>query len=115
MPRLRMLQISTLTIGLILLLLLPALAASTQTFVGKVSDSMCGAKHSEGTDPAECVRVCVKKGSNYALVVGDKVYTLNTSDQAQLDKLDSLAWQQAKVTGSPNGDTITVKSVSALK
>jgi hypothetical protein len=89
--------------------------AATQTFTGKVSDAMCGAKHSEGVEPAACTRECVKKGANYALVVGDKVYTLDTSDQATLAKLSDLAWQQAKVTGSANGDTITVKSVSAAK
>jgi hypothetical protein len=76
---------------------------------------MCGAKHSEGVDPATCVRACVKKGAKYALVVGDKVYTLDTSDQATLAKLNDLAWQQAKVKGSANGDTITVQSVSAAK
>ncbi len=89
--------------------------AATQTFTGKVSDAMCGAKHSEGVDPATCVRACVKKGAKYALVVGDKVYTLDTSDQATLAKLNDLAWQQAKVKGSANGDTITVQSVSAAK
>jgi hypothetical protein len=89
--------------------------AATQTFTGKVSDAMCGAKHSEGVDPATCVRACVKKGAKYALVVGNKVYTLDTSDTATLAKLNDLAWEQAKVTGSANGDTITVKSVSAAK
>ncbi len=95
--------------------ILPALAAGTQTLTGKVSDAMCGAKHSEGVDPATCVRACVKKGAKYALVVGDKVYTLDTSSQAELDTLNQLAWEQAKVTGTVNGDTIAVKSVSAAK
>jgi hypothetical protein len=97
------------------LMVLPALAAITQSFTGKVSDAMCGAKHSEGVDPATCVRACVKKGANYALVVGDKVYTLQTSNQANLDELDKLAWEQAKVTGTADGDVITVKSVTAAK
>jgi hypothetical protein len=94
---------------------LPALGAIPQTFTGKVSDAMCGATHSEGGDPATCVRACVKKGANYALVVGDKVYTLQTSNQANLDELNKLAWEQAKVTGTANGDVITVKSVTAAK
>ena len=93
---------------------LTALAAGTQTFNGKVSDAMCGAKHTEaGVEPAACVRACVQKGAKYALVVGDKVYTLDTSDQATLDKLSKLAWAQAKVTGTADGDTIAVKSVTA--
>ena len=57
----------------------------------------------------------MQKGAKYALVVGDKVYTLDTSDQATLNKLNSLAWDEAKVTGTANGDTISVKSVTAAK
>jgi hypothetical protein len=38
----------------------PALAAgSAQTFTGRISDTMCGAKHHEGIPPADCVRACV--------------------------------------------------------
>jgi hypothetical protein len=93
----------------------PGMAAdSSETFTGKVSDAMCGAKHTEGNlAPADCVRACVQKGANYALVVGDKVYTLKTSDKATLDELNKLAWEQAKVTGTASGDTISVKSVTA--
>jgi type 1 fimbria pilin len=116
MTRPKMLQVWFATVALMAALsILPAVAAGTQTFTGKVSDAMCGAKHSEGIDPATCVRACVKKGAKYALVVGDKVYTLDTSNQGELDKLNQLAWEQAKVTGTANGDTIEVKSVSATK
>lgn len=93
---------------------LPSLAAGkTQTLTGEVSDAMCGAKHQMPGAAAECTRACVKHGSNYALVVGDKVYTLETSDQGALDKLDKLAGGKAKVSGEVNGTTITVKSVTA--
>jgi hypothetical protein len=66
-----------------------------------------------GIAPADCIRACVKKGSKYALVVGDKVYTLSTSDQASLDELNKLAWEQAKVTGTANGYAISLKSVTS--
>jgi len=90
--------------------------SGNQTFTGKVSDAMCGAKHTEGNlAPADCVRACVQKGANYALVVGDKVYTLETKDQASLEKLNKLAWEDAKVTGAANRDIISVKSVAAAK
>lgn len=89
--------------------------SSTQTFTGKVSDSMCGAKHHEGIPPADCVRACVQHGAKYALVVGDKVYTLDTSDQATLGMLNKLAWEEAKVTGTADGNTISVESVTAAK
>jgi hypothetical protein len=91
MSRLRMLQVWMATVVLCAgLAVVPGVAAgNTQTFTGKVSDAMCGAKHTEGgIAPAACVRVCVQKGAKYALVVGDKVYTLDTSDKAALDKLE---------------------------
>jgi hypothetical protein len=118
MSRLRMLQvwIATAVVCMGLAVVSSMAAGSTQTFTGKVSDAMCGAKHMEaGIAPADCVRACVQKGAKYALVVGDKVYTLSTSDQASVDELNKLAWEQAKVTGTANGDTISVKSVAAAK
>jgi hypothetical protein len=116
MSRLRMLQVWMATAVLCtgLAVVSSMAASSTQTLTGKVSDDMCGAKHTEaGIAPADCVRACVKKGAKYALVVGDKVYTLSTTDQASLDELNKLAWEQAKVTGTANGDTIAVKSVTS--
>ncbi len=117
MFRLRMLQglMATLVLSAGLAVVPTMAAGTTQTFTGKVSDAMCGAKHTEGIAPAACVRACVQKGAKYALVVGDKVYTLDTSDQATLAKLNKLAWEQAKVTGTADGDTISVKSVTAAK
>src|ERR1700694_1886596 len=118
MSRLRMIQVWMATVRLSTGLgVLPGVAAgSTQTFTGKVSDAMCGAKHMEGgSAPEACVRACVQKGAKYALVVGDKVYTLDTSDQAVLDNLSKLAWEEAKVSGTANGDTISVTSVTAAK
>ncbi len=92
-------------------LTVPAMAAGkTQTLSGQVSDAMCGAKHMMGK-PAECTRACVEHGSKYALVVGDKVYTLETTDKAALDKLNQKAGETAKVTGDVDGTTVAVKSV----
>jgi hypothetical protein len=92
----------------------PSFAANkTQTLTGEVSDAMCGAKHQMAGAAADCARACAKHGSNYALVVGDKVFTLETSDQTALDKLDKLAGGKAKVTGEVSGTTMTVKSVAA--
>jgi hypothetical protein len=92
----------------------PALAAGkSQTLTGEVSDAMCGAKHAMPGQAADCTRACIKHGSKYALVVGDKVYTLETSDNATLAKLNDLAGAKAKVTGEVDGATIAVKSVAA--
>ena len=87
---------------------LPALAADKdETLTGMVSDAMCGAKHSG--EAAACTHGCVKKGSAYALVVGDKVYTLKGGDK----DLDKLAGQKATVTGTVDGDKVVVTSVKA--
>jgi hypothetical protein len=99
-----------------IVIVVPAFAADkAQTFTGVVSDAMCGAQHMMDGSAADCTRACVSKGSKYALVVGDKVYTLDTSDKAALAELDKLAGGQAKVSGTANGDTIAVKSVAAGK
>jgi len=81
-----------------------------QTFTGVVSDNMCGKQHMEkDKSAAQCTRGCVKTGSDYALVVGDKVYTLkrNKAD------IDGDAVEKATVTGTTKDETITVSSISA--
>ena len=83
--------------------------AAGKTFTGTVSDAMCGAKHMGSA--AECTRGCVSKGSKYALVVGDKVYTLDTTDKAALATLDKQAGEKVTVTGTEKDNTITVSSV----
>src|SRR5579864_8364932 len=88
-------------------------AASGKTFTGTVSDAMCGAKHMGPA--AECTRGCVSKGSKYALVVGDKVYTLETSDKDALATLDKQAGAKATVTGTEKDNSIAVSSVKAAQ
>jgi len=90
-------------------------ASKAQAFTGQVSDAMCGAKHMMPGDAAGCTRACVGKGSKYTLVVGDKVYTLESKDKTALDQLDKLAGEQAKVSGKATGDTIEVSSVAPGK
>ena len=84
-----------------------------QTLTGIVSDSTCGRKHAmmPGKSDAECTRGCVMKGAKYALVVGDKVYTL----EGPAEELDKLAGEKAKVKGTVSGDTVQVASVAAAK
>src|SRR5580704_14206778 len=103
------------TFLLALLLATTAFAAKVQTFTGTVSDAMCGATHMMEGDPAACLRTCVNKGSKYALLVGDKVYTLDSSNPATLDALGKLAAQKATITGTVDGETISVSSVTAAK
>ncbi|HET7891678.1 MAG TPA: hypothetical protein VFL34_09135 [Candidatus Sulfotelmatobacter sp.] len=90
-----------------------ATAASAKTYTGKVSDAMCGAKHMESNDDAACTRTCVSKGAKYALVVGDKVYTLDTTDKAALAALDKNAGAKVTVTGTEKDNAIAVSKVTA--
>ena len=89
-----------------------ASAQSNQTLTGTVSDAMCGAHHMiQGLTPAQCTRECVKQGSDFALVSGDKVYTLKR-DKTQFDK---FAGQNVAVKGTVSGSTVTVESIAAAK
>src|SRR4051812_43786537 len=86
-------------------------ASATKTFTGSVSDAMCGKSHMmPGKSAAECAKECAKDG-DYALVVGDKVYTL----KGHKEDLDKLAGANATVTGTVKGTTIDVASVTAAK
>ena len=83
--------------------------SGAKTVTGVISDSMCGAKHmAKDKSAAECTRMCVKQGSDYALVVGKKVYVLkgNASD------LDKYAGERVTVKGSVTGNTITAESIN---
>jgi len=114
-PTKSVLSLATLLLGASLAVPSALAADKPQTFTGKVSDSMCGASHMMTGEGSACARACINKGSKYALVVGDKVYTLDTSDKTALAELDKLADHPAKVTGQANGDTIAVSSVAAAK
>ena len=85
-------------------------AANQQQLTGVVSDSMCGASHmAKDKTAAECTRMCVKEGSKFALVVGEKVYTLS-GHEAELDKLTG---EKATIKGEVNGTDVKVNSVQA--
>ncbi len=78
--------------------------SDVQTLEGVISDSMCGASHS-GRDSVQCTMGCLKNGSSYVLVVGDKVYKL---DGNLGSGMNNVAGKGARVTGKVDGDTIMV-------
>ena len=99
------------TSGLILTASL-AVAQATKSLTGTVSDSMCGKTHMmKGESEAQCTSECVKSGSDYTLVVGDKVYTLK-GDKAAIDK---FAGANAIVKGKLSGSTVTMESIKAAQ
>lgn len=85
--------------------------AQNQTLEGTLSNTHCGLKHSKASAAdAKCVNSCVANmGAKYALVVGDKLYTLDGGAKADMEKLAGLS---AKVTGQVDGMTIHVASIA---
>lgn len=83
-----------------------------QTFVGNISDSMCGLKHMMPGGDKACTLECVKGGSKFVLAdpAAGKVYQL--SDQT---KPRDFAGQKVKVTGTLKDDSITVTSIAAAQ
>jgi hypothetical protein len=57
----------------------------------------------------------VSHGSKYALVVGEKIYTLATTDKAVLALLEQRAGKNVIVTGTVTGDNIEVSTAVATK
>jgi hypothetical protein len=84
-----------------------------RTFTGLVTDDHCGARHEmdSGMNPSECTRMCVRNGSKYILIQGDKRYVLAGNES----KLDELAGQRANIAGTLAGNTIKVGSVMSIQ
>lgn len=84
--------------------------ANANTFIGLVSDSSCGPRHKlKDKSAEECTRTCQRAGASFALVAGEKTYKL----QGDSNDVAVLAGQKAKVSGTLQGDTITVQSIQA--
>ena len=115
--RLQTLGVSLLAsvLGVAVLVAPAAGADKPQTYTGVVSDAMCGAEHMMDGTAADCTHACVTKGSKYALVVGTKVYTLETTDKTALAELDKMAGAKVMVSGTASSDSIAVKSVAPGK
>lgn len=80
-----------------------------QTFNGVITDDHCGPRHDMGSDksPSECAKSCVRNGASFALVDGDKSYTLQ-GDTTELAKYSGI---RVNLNGALEGDTIKVASI----
>jgi hypothetical protein len=83
---------------------------AAQTYEGIVTCSRCGARHSSalGQTAADCARLCVRGGADFALVAADATYLL----EGDLSVLGRLAGQRARIVGELNGKTIRISSVA---
>ncbi len=85
-------------------------AGKSSSFVGVVSDSNCGLKHSTPSKAAaECVKKCVNMGAKYVLVYHGKVYQVGPQKE-----FDGMGGQRVKVTGKMNGDMIMAENVKPV-
>ncbi len=83
--------------------------AANQTFSGVITDAHCGPKHSDSDKgPSECARMCVRNGSKYNIVDGDKKYDV----AGNLAQFDEFAGQRVRLFGSLEGNTIKVVSIN---
>jgi hypothetical protein len=85
--------------------------AKARVFTGLVTDDRCGGRHDmdSGKSTMECTKMCVRNGSKYVLVEGDKKYELAGNESA----LDAQAGQRVKIVGSLEGNTIKVTSINS--
>ena len=92
-------------------------SAADQTWTGRISDSMCGAKHNTAAEHGgkkmsdrDCTLACVKEhNAKYVFVSGGKVYNISNQD---LGALQEHAGHTVKLTGEMSGDTITVSKIA---
>lgn len=101
------------TIFFIIVLAAVTVGAKADTFNGVITDMMCGANHNMMKNhPADqCVKMCAKGQSSYALYDGTNV--LKLSDQKTPAR---FAAQKVKVTGTldTKNNTIKVSSIEPI-
>jgi hypothetical protein len=92
--------------------LLACATAFAAEYTGYISDSHCGAKHMDGSQASiDCVTSCVKTGASPVFVGTDKkVYKV--SDPA---KVMGFLGKKVEVSGTMEGDTVTIEKVAAAK
>ncbi|MGH9455685.1 MAG: hypothetical protein ACRD2O_17130 [Terriglobia bacterium] len=82
-----------------------------QSWTGVVSDSNCGAKHAvAGDEAAQCVSECITNGAKYVLVSDGSLYQVSPQDQ-----FAAYAGKSVTVSGSLDGDTIAIITVSPVQ
>jgi hypothetical protein len=107
---------SFLAIGSLLLVAAATTSAAEETWTGKISDSMCGAKHNTAAEHGgkkmsdrDCTLACIKEhNAKYVFVRNGKVYNIANQDFAALQE---HAGHTVELSGEMNGDTIMVSKI----
>jgi len=99
-----------------------SVSASAAEITGYISDTKCataGAKSktaAEWINPAafeNCVKTCVKNGSEAVFVTEDN--KILKFDAASMDKIMSHLGQKVTIAGKVEGDTLKVDSITTLQ
>jgi hypothetical protein len=105
------------TVLLISLWAVPVTFGSSGTWVGTISDRMCGISHAKGpyggqglTD-TECLQLCIASKEPYVFVTDNAVYAMANQN---FKDLRSSIGQKVQLDGDLDGTTITVSKISAV-
>jgi Protein of unknown function (DUF5818) len=103
------------------LLAFASAGSANSRFRGEISDTQCAmnvhslsrsheemlTKQTIGTDAASCARACVRRGGEWVLKSGDKVYRLNNQTG-----IEDFAGQKVEVTGTLDSKTNTIDNTN---
>lgn len=94
---------------LLILGALASISAMAAEMSGYIIDKSCASKKAMWGNEA-CAKSCMKRGDPAVFVTEDgKIFTV-----ADQDKVKDLAGKKVTITGSTNGDAITIDSVKAM-
>jgi len=86
-----------------------AMTALAGEWTGYISDSHCGAKHTDGSQAAvNCVKSCVKGGQAPVFVTADnRVVKISNPDAVK----ESQLGKKVKISGELKEDKLTINSI----
>jgi hypothetical protein len=106
-----LLLLAVLAVGLLVLWLRPAQASA----IGVIGDSVCQHKHlfteRFNVDDRTCTLGCVKRGAAFVLITDTRVYQIRNQE---LPQLATFASMRVRVTGSINGEVISITSIAPV-
>ena len=87
-------------------------AGPQKSYDGVITDTRCGAKHSAviGKTAADCTLVCIHGGEQFALVDGERVYSL----EGATVQLKRVAGQRVRIIGALKGKKLSVTSIGTI-
>lgn len=109
---------SLLCVFLLAVGIISPISAAEHTWVGKISDSDCGAKHKSSAEhqgamsDAACTAACIKAGAKYVFVNDGKVLSISNQDFVDLPM---HAGHKVKLTGELTGSSILVTKIEMTK